>query len=244
MSARPPATLARAVSRTGRPWGLAHRVLGTYLVAWSFLAASLMVSIVGTLLSPHDRSAMAGWASTSVANLEQHPVGSLFLSAFVASESVWVWPLLIALALFGADRAVGHLRVLAVIVAAHVIGTLVSEGIMAYRVDAGLLPVSDRHILDIGPSYVVVSAIAAALVFGSWPARAAAAADLAVLIYPGRIFSGLGQMEVAAVGHTTAIMVAACAVLLIARVWPPGRARRHAAAAPSGMNPCENLRCE
>jgi hypothetical protein len=233
MSARAPATLTRAVSRTGRLRGLARRLLGTYLVAWSFLAAYLVATIIGAVLPAHDRSAVAGWASTSVANLEQHPIGSLFLSAFISGEAVWVWPLLIALAVFGANRAVGHLRFLVVIAAGHVIGTLVSEGIVAYRVDAGLLPVSDRHILDVGPSYVVVSAIVLALAFGSWPARAAAAVDLALLVFAGRIFSGLGQMEVAAVGHATAIAVAACAALLIARVWPPGR--------PDGRRPRDPL---
>lgn len=244
MSARPPATMTRAASRTGRLRGLAGRFLGTYLVAWSFLAGYLVVTIIGVLLPPHDRSAVAGWASTSVANLEHHPAGSLILSAFIAGESAWVWPLLIALAMFGTNRAMGHLRALVVVAAGHLIGTLVSEGIVAYRVDAGLLPASDRHILDVGPSYVVVSAIAAAVVLGSWPARAAAAVDLALLVFAGHIFGGLGQMQVAALGHATAIAAGACAALLIARFWPPGRAGRQAASRPSGMNPCENLRCE
>ena len=103
------------------------------------------------------------------------------------------------------------------------IGTLVSEGIVAYRVDAGLLPVSSRHLLDVGPSYVVVAAAVLALAAGSWSARAAAALDLAVLVIGGRIFAGLTSLDVAAVGHVTAMAVAACAVLLLAGARGPAR---------------------
>jgi hypothetical protein len=88
-----------------------------------------------------------------------------------------------------------------------VLGTLVSEGIVDYRVAHGLLPGSDTRLLDVGPSYVVVSAIAVAAVYGSWPARAAAVLDFAVLVVVGDIFGGLSKLDVAAVGHTTAITV-------------------------------------
>ncbi len=184
-----------------------------------------------------------------MANLEHHPAGSLLLSAFVAGGSCVRLAGADRARLFGANRAVGSLLLAVICAAGHVIGTLVSEGIVAYRVDAGLLPVSSRHLLDVGPSYVVVSAIVVALAFGSWPARAAAAIDLAVLIFGGRIFAGLTALDVAAVGHVTALAVAAAAVLLIwsrrgrPRCAGPGQGRADAAVR-SGMNPCENLRCE
>ena len=207
-----------------------------YLTASLFLAVFLVVTVCDAALPPRARSVVAAWASTSVANLEHHPAGSLLLSAFVAGGSGYAWAVLIALAMFAANRAVGSLRLAVVCTAGHVIGTLVSEGIVAYRVDAGLLPVSSRYLLDVGQSYVVVSAIVVALAFGCWPARVAAAAELAVLIFAGRIFAGLTRLDVAAVGHVTAIAVAAVAVLLI---W-----LRRPAILRSGMNPCENLRCE
>ncbi len=107
------------------------------------------------------------------------------------------------------------------------IGTLVSEGIVDYRAQHRLLPAADDRILDVGPSYVVVSAITVALLYGSRWARAAAAADLAILVFIGRIFSGLSTLQVAAVGHTTAIVVAAVLGSLLGwqqRRHPPGRA--------------------
>ena len=211
---------------------LGRMIRRRYLTASVFLAAFLAVTAIDAVLPPRDRQALAAWASTSVANLEHHPVASLVLSAFIAGGSAALWPVLIALALFGANRALGSVRAAVILAAAHVIGTLVSEGIVAYRVDAGLLPVSFRHLLDVGPSYVVVAAAVVALVSGSWPARGAAALDLAALVIGGRIFAGLSSLDVAAAGHVTAMAVAACAVLLL-RVRAARRARRTAADPPS-----------
>jgi hypothetical protein len=188
-----------------------------YLTASLFLAVFLVVTVCDAALPARARSAVAAWASTSVANLEHHPAGSLLLSAFVAGGSWYAWSVLIALAMFGANRAVGSLRLAVVCAAGHVIGTLVSEGIVAYRVDAGLLPVSSRYLLDVGPSYVVVSAIVVALAFGSWPARVAAAADLAVLVFGGHTCAGLTSLDVAAVGHVTALAVAAVLLIWVRR---------------------------
>jgi hypothetical protein len=83
-------------------------------------------------------------------------------------------------------------------------------------VHVGQLPAADRYLTDVGPSYVVVSAIVIAVVCGTWLARAAAAAlDFAVLVFGGHIFSGLSHLGVSAVGHLTAIVTAAAGVALI-----------------------------
>jgi hypothetical protein len=124
---------------------------------------------------------------------------------------------LIALALFGANRALGSGRTALVCLAGQVIGTLVSEGIVACRVGAGQLPEVSRHLSDVGPSYVVVSAAVAALACGGWLVRALAAVDLVILVFPGNIFGGLSRLDVAAVGHLTALLTAAAASALILR---------------------------
>ena len=97
---------------------------------------------------------------------------------------------------------------------------------MAYRVDAGQLPAADRYLTDVGPSYIVVSAVVIAVACGTWLARAAAALDFAVLVIGGHIFGGLSHLDVAAVGHLTALVTAAAAVTLTL-------ARRRARAAGS-----------
>jgi hypothetical protein len=155
---------------------------------------------------------VAAWASTNVANLSHEAAGPLVVSAFIAPGYLLLWPVLAALALFGANRALGNARTALICAAGQVIGSLVSEGIVAYRVDAGQLPVADRHLVDIGPSYVVVSAIVIALICGTWLARALAAVDFAILVFPGQIFGGLSHLDVSAVGHLTALLTAAAAI--------------------------------
>src|SRR5690349_1547612 len=191
-----------------------------YAFAVAFLGCFVVTGLVYTLLGPGAQDPLVAWASTNVANLEHEPVLPLLLSAFVAPGYIATWPVLIALALFGANRAVGNARIALVCLAAHVIGTLVSEGIVAYRVDTGQRSAASRHLTDVGPSYVVVAAVVVALALGTWLARALAAVDLVILVFPGAIFGGLSQLDVAAVGHLTAMLTAAVAVILF---WQRGR---------------------
>jgi hypothetical protein len=186
-----------------------------YAFAGVYLACFVAVELSYALLTPAAQARLIAWASTSVANLEHEPVLPLVLSALVAPGYVVVWPVLIALALFGANRALGNARTALVCLAGHVIGSLVSEGIVAYRVDAGQLDVANRHLTDVGPSYVVVSAIVIALMCGTWTARVLAAVDLAVLVFLGHIFGGLSQLDVSAVGHLTAMLTATAATALL-----------------------------
>jgi hypothetical protein len=201
-------------SPAGVRWRLDRGMFRRYAFAWVYLACYLAAELIWALLTPHAQATLTGWASTNVANLEHEPIGPLVLSAFVGPGYLVVWPVLIALALFGANRAFGTARTALICVAGHVIGSLVSEGIVAYRVDVGQLPATDRYLTDVGPSYVVVSAIVIAVVCGTWLARAAAALDFAVLVVGGHIFAGLSHLDVSAVGHLTALVTAAAAVAL------------------------------
>jgi hypothetical protein len=186
-----------------------------YAFAAAYLGGFIAVELAYAQLTPAAQARLIAWASTNVANLEHEPVGPLLLSAFVTPGFFAVWPVLIALAAFGANRALGNTRTALVCLAGHVIGSGVSEGIVAYRVDAGQLSAANRYLSDVGPSYVVISAVVIALACGTWPARTLAAADLVVLVFPGHIFSGLSQLDVAAVGHLTAMLTAATATALI-----------------------------
>ena len=184
-------------------------VFRRYAAAWLYLACVVVAELCFALLARHDQVLLLRWASTSVHNLEHDPLLSLVASAFFPAESLLAWPALIALALFGANHVLGNRWTVVVCAAAHVAGTLVSEGIVAYHVSAGALPAADRYLLDVGPSYVVVAAIAVAALYGPWLARVAALVDLALLVFVGHIFAGLGQLQVPAVGHTTALATGA-----------------------------------
>jgi hypothetical protein len=198
-----------------------------YAAAWIFLLAVAIGDIVLTAAAPHQQVEIVQWASTNVANLQRHPVAALLASAVLPAESLLAWLGLIALSMFGANRALGNAWIALVCLAGHVIGTAVSEGIEAYRVSHGQLPAAARTIIDVGPSYVVVSAIVVAVAFGSWPARIGAVVAFVILVNVG-IFDGLTDLQVAAVGHVTAIVVAAA--LGSALAW---RRRQAAQARPA-----------
>jgi hypothetical protein len=186
-----------------------RRGLARYPVAWAYLAAFVITDVIVVCLPPAGRSTLQSWASTNLVNLRHDPVGCLLLSAFIPSGSAIAWPALIAVALFGASKVLGNWRTALVCAAGHILGTLVSEGIVGYRISRGLLPESDSRIIDVGPSYVVVSALIVAALYGYWLVRALAAISLILLIAVGGIFDGLSALQVAAVGHTTAIVIGA-----------------------------------
>jgi hypothetical protein len=211
-------------------------IFARYAAAWGYVAAVTIAESGYALLPARSQAELLSWASTSVHNLQHDPVGCLVASAFFPAESLLAWPALIALALFGACHVLGSWRTLAVCGAAQVLGTLVSEGIVDDRVTHGSLPASARFYIDVGPSYVVVAAIAVAILYGPWLARAAAAADLAILTFIGGIFWGVGSLQVAPVGHVTALCAGIAGGTLAA--WRLRRRRQAASAAvtPAGLD--------
>jgi hypothetical protein len=210
-------------------------VLRRYAATWLYLVGFCVAEIIYELLPGRDQAAIARWASTSVHNLEHHPAGCLVASAFVPTGFVPTWPFLIALALFGANHLLGNWRTFLTCAAGQLVGTLVSEGIVAYRVSHGTLPAADRFLIDVGPSYVVVAAVAVGLLWGTWLIRVAAALDFAVLIFVGQIFEGLSSLEVAAVGHLTALITGAVVGSLLR--WQRQRQARISSRPGSGLLP-------
>jgi hypothetical protein len=192
-------------------------VLVRHATAWVYLAGVCLAELGYVLLPQRDQAALLRWASTSVQNLTHHPVASLIASAFLPTSFLLAWPVLIALALVGATSVLGNWRAAVTCAAGQIVGTVVSEGIVGYRIAVGSLPHADRFLLDVGPSYVVVAALAVGLLHGGWLVRAAAALDLALLIFVGQIFAGLSHLEVAPVGHLTALMTGIVVGTILAR---------------------------
>ncbi len=144
------------------------------------------------------------WASTNLANATDHPLGALVVSAFLTDGDIQWWVPLSLVALGSVGAAFGAWRTAVIVGAAHVLGTLVSEGIVAYRIGTGALPDSYRHLLDVGPSYVVVGALVAGVGYARWPGRVLCAVGFAGLA--PSLFGGLDRLEVSAVGHVCAIV--------------------------------------
>jgi hypothetical protein len=171
---------------------------------------------------PADQQAWLAWASTNLANLHEHPIGSLVVSAFLTEDFPTGWIVLAAVGLGATGWVLGSWRTASLAVAAHVVGTLVTQGIVAYRISTGAAPVADRRMLDVGASYVVVSALAAGLAYSTWPGRLLCAVGLAGAA--PSLFAGLTSWEVSSIGHV-------CSILLgLALGWPLARSRRLAPA--------------
>jgi hypothetical protein len=100
-------------------------------------------------------------------------------------------------------------------VAGQLVGTLVSEGLLAWRIDRGDADEALRGALDIGPSYVVVALLVAGVVGGRRFERVPALVCFALLA--PYLFDGLAGLDVTAVGHTTAVAVGAGAGFLATR---------------------------
>src|SRR6266550_776881 len=136
-----------------------------------------------------ERDAWLDWASTNLANAPHHPIGALVVSALLTDGDLRGWLVLSLVGLGTVGWRLGAWRTATLVAGAHVIGTVVSEGIR-----------------DIGPSYVVVAALVAGIAYGPWPAKLPCALGFAS-VAPS-LFGGLFQLVVSSVGHVCAIAVA------------------------------------
>ncbi|MEV5570811.1 rhomboid-like protein [Spirillospora sp. NPDC052269] len=200
------------------------------MATWGYVVALALAEAAVWLLSPESKARVVDWVSTNVANLSHHPLGSLAASALVPDSYPLVWVGMAVVALFPVNALLGNRRTVLLFVLLHVVGTLVSEGVVAWRVAHGALPEAARHQLDTGPSFVLVPGLVLVILFGTWWWRPVAAAGLWAL-WP-YLFEGLGQLEVAAVGHVTVMVLAVPLFLLLRRGRLAALARDVRAASP------------
>lgn len=188
------------------------------VVAVGYVAGLLLATAVLNTRDDTARRVWVVWTSTNLTNLRDHPVSSLVTSAFVVEDGApYGWAVLAAAGLVALAWRLGAWRALAVVGAAHVLGTLISEGIVAWRVHRGALSTTARDLIDVGPSYVVVAALVGAVAAGPWLARLVGAGGFAVLA--PSLFGGLTEFEVSAVGHVCSIVIGAG--LAAALRWRP-----------------------
>jgi hypothetical protein len=163
-------------------------------------------------------------ASTNIDHLTHDPWFVLPVSAFFTRGGL---PFALAGCLLFVgllELSAGHRTALAVAASGHVIGTAVSEAVVATRLAAGDLPDSARRMLDVGPSYVLV-ACAATLI--SWPQLdVRLRAVCAVAIAPVFAFTAwrLPAGRVDAIGHLTAAVVGVLWALWLRRRRQPAAA--------------------
>jgi hypothetical protein len=173
------------------------------------------------LQPPTQRLAVLADSSTDLAHLERVPWLVLPASSIWSGHQFGYWAVVVMLCLGALERLRGALATTVLGAVAHVVGTLVSEGVTAARIAAGDLSSNARHVLDVGPSYIV-AACATAVVFSPnanrW-LRLGCALTLVPLVVTAFDFSD--ESQVAAIGHATAMLIGVAA----ARLTPPRRWR-------------------
>ena len=92
-------------------------------------------------------------------------------SAFVDQGNGFLWLPLTLILVGGLERKLGAGRTLLITFGAHLLATLISEGVLLAQIAGHAAPRSDVDIVDVGPSYVILAAIAACLVLGTWKWR-------------------------------------------------------------------------
>jgi hypothetical protein len=178
---------------------------------WPRVASAYVLTLLGAyiwwvLQSPHTRLSVLAASSTDLAHLERVPWLVLPASSIWPGDAFGYWAVVVLLCLGALERLRGWLVTAVTGAVAHVVGTLVSEGVTAVRIAAGDLSSSARHLLDVGPSYAV-AACATAVVFSPgahrW-LRWACALTLLPLIVTA--FDFTDENQVAAIGHAVAIL--------------------------------------
>ncbi|MFJ9518330.1 rhomboid-like protein [Kitasatospora sp. NPDC101801] len=144
----------------GSPAVRALRAVGRYVRAapgtycWLLLLA--VTSFVVARMDPANLEWFLGKRSTNIEQLRAHPVHALLASAIWTEQAAFPFYFVIFNVFHvPVERWLGTRRWLTVALTAHVLATLISEGIVAWGVDAGRLPANLATTVDVGVSYAL-----------------------------------------------------------------------------------------
>ncbi|MFI6061985.1 rhomboid-like protein [Streptomyces sp. NPDC051286] len=210
-----PLSLPRRALRAVRFW--IRSAPGTYI----WLTALFVTTVVVHQMSPDFEEDFLRQHSTNIHELIRDPVRVLISSAFWIDSGKWLpYAFLFTVFHAPAERWLGTLRWLAVAALAHILATLVSEGVLAWAVRHGEAPASAVHTLDVGVSYALAGVVAVLTYHVSRPLRYgylfAVLVVYGIPLIRGRTFTDLG--------HITAVLIGlACYPLTLGRTKPPPR---------------------
>ncbi len=126
-------------------------------LTFSWLLVLLCTTVIQHSLTHHQLQEVLLERSTNLHHLALDPIRVLFSSLLWIDGYFW-WPYLIVFCLFlaPAERLLGPLRWLAVGLAAHIIATYVSEGVLYWAIEQAVVPHRLVNARDIGVSYFAV----------------------------------------------------------------------------------------
>ncbi len=160
--------------------------------------------------SPHYERHVLGQMSTDIWHLSHDPWVVVPASAFFTTGGL-LYAIAGAVVCLGLlEREAGLLLTLLVAVSGHLIGTAVSEGVLAIRVSVHDLPGSAKHAIDVGPSYILVACATCVIAWRrAWPSSRVICA---IGLIPLFVYTAwrIPDADVDAVGHLTAACVGVC----------------------------------
>ncbi|MFF2352539.1 rhomboid-like protein [Kitasatospora sp. NPDC058115] len=227
---RPPrARRLRGVPRALLAW--VRSAPGTYL--WLLVLA--VTSFVVARTDPRTLDWFLAARSTNLEHLRSRPVHALVASALWTETSSWpLYAVLFTLVHANAERWLGTARWFTVAATAHVLATLVSEGVVAWGIVRGTLQRSMADTVDVGVSYALagVAGVLTHRFAGRW--RWLYGGGVVVFYLVPLVFSH----TFTDLGHFTAALIG-LAFFPFARGrprWDPGRAlRRRRQSGPPGQ---------
>ena len=228
--------MLRVSSAIWRGIDLGTMVVLRLLRRWPRVASAYVLTLLGAYLwwilqSPQARLSVLAASSTDIDHLERVPWLVLPASSIWSGNDFGYWAIVVLLCVGALERLHGGLITVLTGAVAHVVGTVVSEGITAARIAGGDLSESAKHVLDVGPSYFV-SACATAVVFSAganrW-LRLACALTLIPLVVTAFDFSD--ESQVAAIGHAVAMLTGIAVGSATSRRRSVSRSRKAALAA-------------
>jgi hypothetical protein len=214
---RPLGLLGVTITRAAKAvWNYLRRAPGTFL----WLVILTVTTYVISHINPEFRDRFLRQRSTNLHELSTNPIRVLFSSAlYIDGGGLWLYYVLYNAFHVPAERKLGTLRWLVVVIASHVGATYLSEGALYWEVRHGYLPHSAIFTLDIGVSYALagVTAVLAYLIVAPWSYLYAAAL---VLYYGYALIAGNTFTDL---GHFCAIIIGfACYPLAKGREqWDP-----------------------
>jgi hypothetical protein len=198
---------------------------------FGYLTVLLGTTIALYLVSDSTAHALLLGSSTNLVELGSHPLRVLVASGLWLPGQDWVYyAIALTVALAPLERRMGAWRALAIVAFGHVGISLVTEGGVGLGILLHRLPVSEAHQMDVGASYVLMTAIGAAIgllpAVVRWPVLAVAGYWLAVS--PALD----GGFDMTDTGHLLCLLTGVVCWLWLRRrgqlgtMWPVGPGRR------------------
>ncbi|MFD3575193.1 rhomboid-like protein [Streptomyces sp. NPDC058644] len=174
---------------------------GTYI----WLAILFVTTVAMHHMSPEFEQDFLRQRSTNIHELSKNPVRVLISSALWIDGGTWLsYAVLYTVFHATAERWLGTARWLAVAAGAHVMATLISEGVLALAIHHGAAPPSSVNTLDVGVSYALAGVIAVLTYWVPAPWRYAyllvVIAVYGTPLITGRTFTDLGHFTSVLIG--------------------------------------------